>query len=169
MPERIQLHRTKGWRKPEGAIVVSRPSRWGNPFRIGSPSGLARVPAVNYPERDWEYEGRCTAAGAYHPYVSNDVAAHPKAIATPELSIKAYVPCHVRHMTPTESVECYRAYVTGGGWPIDWTPRPGFTIDDIRAELAGRDLACWCPLGQPCHADVLLEIANSTTESEVSA
>nr|WP_268825129.1 DUF4326 domain-containing protein [Mycobacteroides chelonae] len=34
MPERIQLRRTRGWRKPEGAIVVSRPSRWGNPFRI---------------------------------------------------------------------------------------------------------------------------------------
>jgi hypothetical protein len=24
----------------------------------------------------------------------------------------------------------------------------------------GRDLACWCPLDQPCHADVLLEVAN---------
>ena len=30
----------------------------------------------------------------------------------------------------------------------------------IRAALAGKDLACWCPLDQPCHADVLLEIAN---------
>ena len=30
----------------------------------------------------------------------------------------------------------------------------------IQTELAGRDLACWCPLDQPCHADVLLEIAN---------
>lgn len=29
-----------------------------------------------------------------------------------------------------------------------------------RADLAGRDLACWCPLDQPCHADVLLELAN---------
>lgn len=40
--------------------------------------------------------------------------------------------------------------------------RAAFTVDadDIRAELAGRDLACWCPLDQPCHADVLLEIAN---------
>jgi hypothetical protein len=27
-------------------------------------------------------------------------------------------------------------------------------------ELAGKDLACWCPLDQPCHADILLEIAN---------
>lgn len=30
----------------------------------------------------------------------------------------------------------------------------------IKRELRGKDLACWCPLGQPCHADVLLEIAN---------
>lgn len=27
-------------------------------------------------------------------------------------------------------------------------------------ELRGKDLACWCPLDQPCHADVLLELAN---------
>lgn len=34
MPQRIQLSRRKGWRKPEGAIVVARPSRWGNPFPV---------------------------------------------------------------------------------------------------------------------------------------
>jgi hypothetical protein len=34
------------------------------------------------------------------------------------------------------------------------------TVNDIRRELAGRDLLCWCPPGQPCHADVLLELAN---------
>ncbi len=28
-------------------------------------------------------------------------------------------------------------------------------------ELRGKDLACWCPLHQPCHADVLIEMANS--------
>jgi len=28
-------------------------------------------------------------------------------------------------------------------------------------ELRGKNLACWCPLDQPCHADVLLEIANA--------
>lgn len=28
-------------------------------------------------------------------------------------------------------------------------------------ELRGKDLACWCPLDKPCHADVLLEVANS--------
>lgn len=32
--------------------------------------------------------------------------------------------------------------------------------DDIRADLRGKDLACWCRLDQPCHGDVLLEIAN---------
>jgi Domain of unknown function (DUF4326) len=26
--------------------------------------------------------------------------------------------------------------------------------------LRGLDLACWCPLRKPCHADVLLELAN---------
>lgn len=34
------------------------------------------------------------------------------------------------------------------------------TVDEIRTELAGRDLMCWCKTTEPCHADVLLEIAN---------
>ena len=41
--------------------------------------------------------------------------------------------------------------------------------DIIRArlsELRGKNLACWCELGSPCHADVLLELANN---AEVSA
>lgn len=47
------------------------------------------------------------------------------------------------------------------------------SVDEIRAELAGHDLACWCPprrvyrngtLGDfNCHADVLLELANAET------
>lgn len=42
--------------------------------------------------------------------------------------------------------------------------RAAFTADaaEARATLAGRDLACWCPLDSPCHADVLLELANAT-------
>ena len=31
---------------------------------------------------------------------------------------------------------------------------------DIKAQLAGRNLACWCPPAAPCHADILLKIAN---------
>lgn len=34
-------------------------------------------------------------------------------------------------------------------------------VEDLPvADLAGKNLACWCPLDQPCHADVLLELAN---------
>lgn len=33
------------------------------------------------------------------------------------------------------------------------------------APLRGKDLACWCPPGQPCHADVLLRIANEAMSS----
>lgn len=31
---------------------------------------------------------------------------------------------------------------------------------DLKPLLGGRDLACWCRPGEPCHADVLLELAN---------
>ena len=41
---------------------------------------------------------------------------------------------------------------------LGWGDVPG--RDEISAELAGRDLCCWCPLDQPCHGDVLLELAN---------
>ena len=40
-------------------------------------------------------------------------------------------------------------------------------------ELRGKNLACWCPLIDkdgnrvPCHADVLLELANATTDTEM--
>ena len=151
-PKRIQLRRTKGWRKPEGAVVVSRPSKWGNPFIFGDYTGLARVPAVFDPSADWEYEGRISADGTRHDFF------HPDGRVTI---------CHVRYMTRAEVVETYRRLLTG-----DLTPamrsaglRSGpnrtmpVTLDDVRRELAGHDLACWCKISDPCHADVLLAIA----------
>jgi hypothetical protein len=43
---------------------------------------------------------------------------------------------------------------------------PGYpSIEEIRAELAGMDLACWCSLGSWCHADTLLRVANPEVES----
>lgn len=36
------------------------------------------------------------------------------------------------------------------------------------ADLAGKNLACWCKPGNPCHADVLLELANRTRGGERS-
>ena len=40
------------------------------------------------------------------------------------------------------------------GWPLKCS------LEEVRRELRGKNLACWCPLDQPCHADVLLELAN---------
>jgi len=34
-----------------------------------------------------------------------------------------------------------------------------FTVDDVRRELRGKNLACWCT-DDECHATVLLRIAN---------
>lgn len=31
-------------------------------------------------------------------------------------------------------------------------------------ELRGKDLACWCRSDQPCHCDVLLELANTPAD-----
>lgn len=36
----------------------------------------------------------------------------------------------------------------------------GYPRLDIVDELRGKNLACWCPLNEPCHADVLLAMAN---------
>jgi hypothetical protein len=40
MPKRIQQRRTPGWRKPDGAISVARPHKWGNPFEVGKTPGV---------------------------------------------------------------------------------------------------------------------------------
>lgn len=49
-------------------------------------------------------------------------------------------------------------HLGGDRGPITWTYP---SVDEIRTELAGKNLACWCDLDMPCHADVLLAIANS--------
>jgi hypothetical protein len=35
----------------------------------------------------------------------------------------------------------------------------GPTIEDVRRELRGKSLVCWCPLDVSCHGDHLLEVA----------
>lgn len=51
-----------------------------------------------------------------------------------------------------DAVRDFRSYVEGGllngvGYPL--------------TALRGKNLACWCKPGEPCHADVLLEMANA--------
>jgi hypothetical protein len=53
-------------------------------------------------------------------------------------------------LTAEKAVALYRQHL-----------RDNFDERDIRHCLRGKDLACWCDLDAPCHADVLLEIANS--------
>lgn len=38
-------------------------------------------------------------------------------------------------------------------------------LSDV-AELRGKSLACWCHVGKPCHADVLLRLANSAGQPQ---
>lgn len=106
MPKRIQRKRTAGWRMPEGAVYVGRPSKWGNPFA---------------PQAEPAY---C-----------------PKA----------------KSMLMEWAADVHR----------DWLqlPEQADLVTAIRTELRGKDLACWCPQDQSCHADVLLEIANSEGEA----
>jgi hypothetical protein len=51
-----------------------------------------------------------------------------------------------------EAVRRYREDLLAG--------RLAITVEDVERELRGRDVACYCPLDEPCHADVLLELAN---------
>lgn len=61
--------------------------------------------------------------------------------------------------TPEDAVECFRLFITA--------PLRADLLADARSELRGKGLACWCSLDQPCHADVLLEIANGPRCDEV--
>nr|WP_250776399.1 DUF4326 domain-containing protein [Rhodococcus sp. MSC1_016] len=151
MPQRIQRRRTKGWRMPDGAVYVGRGSRWGNPFTLGGPNGLACVPGA-VTGADWEFEDRISAAGMRHDFFHAD---------------DRVTRCEIRNLTRDDAVALYREALTRSAVHLRdprWHrigPRDNpVTVDEIRSELAGKDLACWCPDDQPCHADVLLELAN---------
>jgi hypothetical protein len=53
-------------------------------------------------------------------------------------------------LTAEKAVELYEQHLADN-----------FSERDIRHCLHDKDLACWCALDEPCHADVLLRIANS--------
>lgn len=105
-PKRIQRKRTKGWRMPDGAVYVGRPTQWGNPFKVGWLTA----------RRDEYWD----AAKCVEMFRFTTCATERHGIFT--------------NFELTE---------------VDLRP------------LRGKDLVCWCPLDQPCHADVLLELANA--------
>lgn len=59
------------------------------------------------------------------------------------------------------AVKCFDAWI-GGELPELGAPP---TCEEIRRDLQGKNLACWCKPGEPCHADVLLFIANDAGEA----
>ena len=52
-----------------------------------------------------------------------------------------------------QCVALYRSRIEGNWWTFP-------TKKDIERELRGKNLACFCPLDQSCHADFLLKLAN---------
>lgn len=131
MAERVTLSRTKGWKMPPDTVKVSRPSIWGNPFKVGEASG--------------------------HSF--NDGGDPTPMIAA---------------LTREQCVEMYRDMLRGFLSPEmhphghNWMRRfrekmhLGYCLpsDMARSYLRGKHLACFCKPSEPCHADVLLQIAN---------
>lgn len=128
-PKRIQLRRTKGWRKPEGAIVVGRPSKWGNPFRVYC----------------------CDCCGHWDVVDDNGV--------TYLIDHKVARGIKPSPSSKREAIEnAVRLFYNDAFYWLGG--RYNWDADLDVTQLRGHDLACWCPLDQLCHADVLLELAN---------
>lgn len=135
MPQRIQRKRTKGWKMPPNTVYVGRGSLLGNPFIVGSQSGI--------------FDG---------------LDGRP-------LGLREQKEILIASLTLPQCIDFYREmveghimpemYPFGHRWSDDFRKRAQWTPHEyIRSNLRGRNLACWCALDQPCHADVLLKIAN---------
>lgn len=120
------MSRQHPWRADHpDAVIVARPSRWGNPYKVRRCDNDSDSWAVVEPNG--------YAAGIDVDY------ADTKAEAT------------------KTAVDYFRHERQHASYPSD---------TEIRAELGGKDLACWCALpipGEPdiCHAAVLIDIANA--------
>lgn len=69
-------------------------------------------------------------------------------------------------------VGAFRAWL-GPFWRNNWDGAESETkryvvLSEVES-LRGKNLACWCSLDQPCHADVLLELANPATLARANA
>jgi len=65
-----------------------------------------------------------------------------------------------KHDLRRRAVHLFERWLNGSNRPEDIEERRLAIMKGI-GELRGKDLACWCPLDEPCHADVLLELANN--------
>lgn len=135
MPERIQLSRKKGSKLPANAKSVARPSFWGNPFKAGAlaedPESDRFPPQPHKGSLEPGVQGAGTIDGTSYIFTVRRVADRADAVA---LFI-----AWARHVRYLDS---------------------GLTYTELaRRHLAGWSLGCWCPPGEPCHADPLLDMA----------
>ena len=131
-PVRVQRKRTKGWRMPENTVYVGRPTIYGNPFEA--------------------FKTEC--CGFWDVRDDNGVTYLVDHNAT---HAESHLPRWAKSYATRESVRLFHddlTYWLGGRMSHD--PALAEAIHGLR----GKDLACWCPLDKPCHADVLLELAN---------
>jgi len=117
---------------PPDSIKVARPTKWGNPFRVFG----------------------------QNEYVYSD-ASHRRTILTPWIIFAPDADISER-ATVERTVELYRLWVLGYFVGNHNVKPCTFTVADIRRELKGKSLACFCKIGEPCHAEILLELANGT-------
>jgi hypothetical protein len=133
-PARITLSRAKGWRMPENTVKVDRSTCYGNPWGIGNPGSLKlREMPSDYLIR--LPVDQATAVEAFRLWLTETPA---------------------WWMIPPPD------YFTVRGWDSLWSSLNFHrnAISQRLPELRGKNLACWCKPGAPCHADVLLELAN---------
>ena len=136
MVSRIQRRRIKGWKMPDGVVYVGRGSVWGNPFVVGNPSGV--------------FDGKEGRSLGLHNQCENLVPA-----VTLKGSINFYREMMMGFLAP-------EMYPWGHEWMREFKQKKGAWLpsEAARSLLRGKALACWCATDTPCHADVLLEIAN---------
>jgi len=137
-PIRIQRRRTKGWRMPENTVSVTRPSRWGNPWRV---EDIAR--AIRF----GTWDGIAGSGGGL--WAAMFLPHRPEYL---ESAVRMERVAH--ELATTAAVRMYRELVEH----FRRSDRPGF--EGWIGPLRGRNVACTCGLDDPCHGDVLLEIAN---------
>ena len=125
MTQRIQRKRTKGWRMPEGAVYVGRPSLWGNPWTLADARAFDIFPQEM--RAHW-------CRGRYRDELSHWGLLSDYAMHVSER----------RYNAVAQTIEASGAKNMG---------------EYAAIALKGKDLVCWCPIDQPCHADVLLELA----------
>jgi hypothetical protein len=65
-----------------------------------------------------------------------------------------------------DAVALYRFYVTDPLWEDPHVRSHQERLRALIPSLRGKNLACFCPLDKPCHADVLLELANATGRTD---